>query len=150
MTFILELPNHYSLVLAVASSTFFVNTFHMLRTSQLRKASGVVYPNSYASAERAEKDGKAYAFNCAQRAHANFTENHTSFLGALLISGLRFPMAAAAVGAAWTVFRILYLFGYTSQAGPRGRTTGALGSILADLILKFMAAYTSAKLVFGN
>ncbi|KAG8415218.1 hypothetical protein J3458_009083 [Metarhizium acridum] len=122
----------------------------MLRTSMLRNASGIKYPNSYASAEQAEKDGNAYAFNCAQRAHANFTENHTSFLGALLISGLRFPVAAAAIGAAWTVFRVLYLFGYTSQAGPRGRTTGAMGSILSDFVLKLMAAYTSAKLVLGN
>lgn len=57
----------------------------------------------------------------AQRAHANFTENHSSFLGALLISGLRYPVAAAAIGAVWSVARLLYALGYTSEAGPQGR-----------------------------
>lgn len=53
-----------SLVLAAATSTFFVNTLHVLRTSSLRKASGVKYPNAYASTELADKDKNAYAFNC--------------------------------------------------------------------------------------
>ena len=59
--------------------------------------------------------------NPAQRAHANFTENLTPFLSALLISGLRFPTAAGVIGAGWSVSRMLYLFGYTSSAGPPGR-----------------------------
>ncbi len=33
-------------------------------TSSARKKSGIKYPNSYASAEQAEKDPKAFAFNC--------------------------------------------------------------------------------------
>ncbi|TWU74720.1 hypothetical protein ED733_005295 [Metarhizium rileyi] len=140
----------HSLVLAAATSSFFVNTLHMLRTSSLRKTSGVKYPNAYASPEEAEKDSNAYAFNCAQRAHANFTESHTSFLGALLVGGLRFPLTAAVLGASWSLFRVMYLFGYTSQAGPQGRRNGAIGAFLSDFVLKLVAAYTSAKLVFGN
>lgn len=58
----------------------------------------------------------------AQRAHANFTENHTPLLGALLIAGLRNPFAAAVLGATWSVGRVIYLYGYTSGAGPQGRT----------------------------
>ncbi|OAA44934.1 DNA polymerase lambda, fingers domain protein [Metarhizium rileyi] len=137
-------------LLAAATSSFFVNTLHMLRTSSLRKTSGVKYPNAYASPEEAEKDSNAYAFNCAQRAHANFTESHTSFLGALLVGGLRFPLTAAVLGASWSLFRVMYLFGYTSQAGPQGRRNGAIGAFLSDFVLKLVAAYTSAKLVFGN
>jgi glutathione S-transferase len=51
-------------VLAVATSTFFVNTFHVLLTSKFRKASGLKYPIAYATPEQAEKDRKAYMFNC--------------------------------------------------------------------------------------
>lgn len=162
-----------SLVLAAATSTFFVNTFHMFRTAKLRKASNIPYPNAYATHEQAEKDVNAYRFNCgmpslisipnpqpqyklnlglrtlipillpssptsaftmnqqtnqtnhhspAQRAHANFIENQPTALGALLISGLHFPVAAAVLGATWSVGRTLYLYGYTSSAGPKGRT----------------------------
>lgn len=93
----------------------------MVLTSKARKASGLKYPIAYASNELAEKDNAAYQFNCAQRAHANFTENQTSFLGALLISGLRFPVASAALGAGWALSRVLYAFGYTSGKGPAGR-----------------------------
>ncbi|KAK2728581.1 microsomal glutathione s-transferase [Colletotrichum kahawae] len=99
MPMMLQVPDEYGYVLLVAASTFFINTTHVLLTSKFRKASGLVYPVPYASNEAAEKDRKAYMFNCAQRAHANFTENQPSFLGALLISGLRFPVASAAVGA---------------------------------------------------
>lgn len=145
-----EFPGQYGLVLAAATSSFFVNTLHMIRTSSLRKESGVKYPNAYASSQEAEKNNRAYTFNCAQRAHANFTENHTSFLGALLISGMYFPLAASTLGTVWSVSRILYLYGYTSQAGPPGRRIGASGSALSDLILKFMAAYTSYQIVFAK
>lgn len=56
----------------------------------------------------------------AQRAHNNFTENLTPFLGALLISGLRYPVYAAGLGALWSTGRVLFALGYTS-GGPQGR-----------------------------
>ena len=59
--------------------------------------------------------------SAAQRAHANFTENLLPALGALLISGLRFPTVAAGLGAGWAVSRVVYAAGYTSS-GPKGRT----------------------------
>ncbi|PHH78612.1 hypothetical protein CDD80_6583 [Ophiocordyceps camponoti-rufipedis] len=144
----LELPDH--LVLAAATSTFFVNTMHAFRTMKFRKASGVEYPQSYATNEQAAKNPSAYRFNCAQRAHHNFTENHTSLLGALLIAGIRYPVPAAALGAGWSLSRILYLLGYTSSAGPRGRLAGAIGGNLSDLFLKLAAAYSSAMFILGK
>lgn len=56
----------------------------------------------------------------AQRAHANFTENLTPFLGELLISGLRYPTFAASLGGLWVFARVIYAIGYTSK-GPSGR-----------------------------
>ncbi|PFH58170.1 hypothetical protein XA68_14074 [Ophiocordyceps unilateralis] len=146
----LQLPDQYGLVLAAATSTFFVNTLHAFRTIKFRKASGIEYPQAYATNEQAAKNESAYRFNCAQRAHHNFTENHTSLLGALLIAGIRFPVPAAAVGAGWSLSRVLYLLGYTSSAGPRGRLIGGLGGTLSDLLLKLAAAYSSAMFVLGN
>ncbi|RDA90091.1 hypothetical protein CP533_5568 [Ophiocordyceps camponoti-saundersi (nom. inval.)] len=146
----LQLPDQYGFVLAAATSTFFVNTLHAFRTMKFRKASGVQYPEAYATSEQAAKNQNAYRFNCAQRAHHNFTENHTSFLGALLIAGLRYPIPAAALGAGWSLSRVMYLIGYTSSAGPRGRVYGALGANLSDLLLKLVAAYTSAMFIAGN
>lgn len=57
----------------------------------------------------------------AQRAHANFTENLSPFLVTLLGAGLRFPVPAAALGAAWLAARVVYTVGYTSSKGPKGR-----------------------------
>ncbi|KAL8342462.1 hypothetical protein RB598_004053 [Gaeumannomyces tritici] len=137
----LNLPAEYGYVLMVASSSFLLSFIHGLFTVSARKKSGLAYPVSYADKALADKDPNAYAFNCAQRAHANFTENHTSFLGALLISGLRTPLASASLGAAWVFSRLLYAKMY-SAGGPKARTTGILGHYLTAYPLIVMAGYT--------
>lgn len=111
------------------------------------------YPHAYATEKHLEeKPREAYAFNCAQRAHANFTENHASAVGALLIAGLRYPVVAAALGAGWTVSRVLYMIGYTS-GGPETKGTGRYrGSLfwLCQFGLMGMAAYTSVQMILGQ
>lgn len=82
---------------------------------------GIGYPNTYATAEQADKDPAAYRLNCAQRAHANFTENLTPWLAAVLIAGLRYPVPAAGLGFGWLASRVVYTVGYTSDKGPKGR-----------------------------
>lgn len=82
---------------------------------------GIGYPNTYATAEQAEKSPAAYRLNCAQRAHANFTENLTPWMALLLIAGLRSPVPAAGLGFGWLVSRVVYTLGYTSNKGPKGR-----------------------------
>ncbi|OAR01020.1 hypothetical protein LLEC1_01346 [Akanthomyces lecanii] len=148
MPLALEIPDQYSYVLAVATSTFFLNTVHMMRTSKFRKLAKVPYPAPYAADEEVAKNPSASKFNCAQRAHANFTENLTPFLGALLVAGVQHPISAAALGGVWSFSRLIYLLGYTSDAGPKGRVTGFVGSSLSDLLLKGFAAYTCFKLIF--
>ncbi|KAL7959195.1 hypothetical protein V8C34DRAFT_120275 [Trichoderma compactum] len=150
MAITLTLPDAYGFVLAAATSTFFVNLLHMVRTGKFRKESKITYPNCYATHEQAEKDPAAYKFNCAQRAHANFVENQPSALGALFIAGLHFPVAAATLGASWTFGRTLYLYGYTGNSGPRGRTFGSYFAGAAGLALMLMAAYTSVVFILGN
>ena len=60
----ITLPNDYQYVLLAATSTFFVNSFHGLLTGRKRKAAAIKYPTTYATTEQADKDPKAYAFNC--------------------------------------------------------------------------------------
>ncbi|KAK4137951.1 membrane-associated proteins in eicosanoid and glutathione metabolism [Trichocladium antarcticum] len=148
VTTLVTIPSEYGYVLLAATSTFFVNTYHGLLTSRYRKASGIKYPTAYASAEQADKDPKAYTFNCAQRAHNNFTENLTPFLGALLIAGTKFPVYAAAIGGAWSLGRVLFARGYTS-GGPQGRMVGAIMGSLCDFTLKLMAGYVSLGYALG-
>lgn len=86
-----------------------MNTLHMFNTGKFRKAAKVPYPAAYAPDSRT--DEAAIRFNCAQRSHAQFVENQVSTLAALLLAGLRFPLAAAAMGLGWSVFRYLYMVG---------------------------------------
>lgn len=144
------LPDSYGLVLLVASSSFFVNTYHVFLTSAARKRSGLKYPIPYASTELAEKDPNAYQFNCAQRAHSNFTENHPSAMGAMLIAGLKYPTVAATIGGAWVIARFIYAYGYTSGKGPQGRMLGSGISFLSDFALKAMTMWVSVKMIMDN
>ncbi|RQM06098.1 hypothetical protein DH86_00002394, partial [Scytalidium sp. 3C] len=70
-------------------------------------AAKVPYPHTHADASRT--DIEAIRFNCAQRAHMNFIENQPSFLGALLLAGLKFPVASAALGFLWSAGRYMYM-----------------------------------------
>lgn len=132
----------------MASASFFVNLYHFALTGKARKASGLKYPISYATVEQAAKDPAAHKFNCCQRAHSNFTENLTPFLGALLISGLHTPVASAALGASWVVGRLWYAMGYASS-GPEGRVPGFIISSLSDLALKGMAMWASVQMALA-
>jgi glutathione S-transferase len=138
-----------SLVLASAVSTFFVGAWLGGRVSGFRKAAKIPYPYEYASYEQIQTASPSasaamHVFNRAQRGHQNFNENQTSFLGALLITGLEYPRTAAVLGAAFSVGRVLYGWGYTS--GPengKGRYYGAFG-----MIAQYVALLMSAKVAW--
>ncbi|KAH7032864.1 uncharacterized protein B0I36DRAFT_320186 [Microdochium trichocladiopsis] len=141
----LQLPAEYGYVLVAATSSIAVNIIHIILTSGARKRSKIPYPNAYATPEQAAKDPAAYQFNCAQRAHANYTENVTPFLASLLISGLTYPTYAAGLGITWTTGRILYALGYTSSAGPKGRVIGSTVGSLAAIALFGLSIASAIK-----
>lgn len=60
----ITLPAEYGYVLMAATSSYFLNFYHGLVTINARKASGIGYPAPYAANEVADKDPKAFAFNC--------------------------------------------------------------------------------------
>jgi glutathione S-transferase len=136
------IPKEYGYILATATGSFILSTWHAMRVGPFRKAAKIPYPNNYASTEQIEACNDAdrkqamYLFNCAQRAHYNFLENYVGFLPALLIAGLAFPRGAAVTGAVWTVFRYFYAVGYTKkdQTNGRGRMMGS-GFWLAQFTL---------------
>ena len=93
-----------------------INSWHAFQTKGYRNKAQVPYPETYAPASEAAKDPAKYQFNCAQRAHANYTENLPAFALATIVAGLRFPVIAAAVGTAWLVGRVGYARGYTKTS----------------------------------
>ena len=92
------------------------------RIGQYRRAAKVAHPNVYVSAETiasaasAEEKRALYLFNCAQRAHHNILENYPTALTGMLITGIKYPILASALGIVWISGRILYAFGYTSTS----------------------------------
>jgi glutathione S-transferase len=142
----LTAPPHSYVILA-AASTFVLNTIHGLNTGKFRKAAKVDYPAAYAPSSRT--DEAAHNFNCAQRAHANFTENHASMLGALLLAGLQFPITSALMGAGWTIARYVYMVGYSAGgAGGKGRYKG-ISFWLFQIGLIGLASYSGVAMILG-
>lgn len=84
-----------------------------------------------------------YLFNCAQRAHANFLENYTTFTLAMLIAGVRYPLISSVMGVAWGVQRVVYAVGYTraDKENGRGRLMGS-GYALPQVVLMVLAGWT--------
>lgn len=113
-----------------------------------RRAAKVPYPYEYASYEQVTTASPAsskamHQFNCAQRGHQNFNENHTTAVAAILVTGLKYPLVAAGLGALWSSNRVLYAIGYTNgKEGGKGRYMGILG-LIAHYVLVGYAAKTA-------
>ncbi|KAJ9113504.1 hypothetical protein QFC20_001855 [Naganishia adeliensis] len=144
----LVLPTNYAYVALTAAGTLWLNLYQVLTVSKARKAAGLKYPIYMAENSVAEKDPKAYKFNCCQRAHANTLENVPTFLFALLYSGLYYPRAAAALGALWLVGRFLYTVGYaTGQPERRNKSGGIVHNIGLMLLSTYVAGSKVANLL---
>ncbi|CAJ2503466.1 Uu.00g108600.m01.CDS01 [Anthostomella pinea] len=118
-------PPVYGYTILAVTGTFFLGFWHGLRVGQFRKAAGLGYPTPYAdtaqmNAADPEKKKAMYLFNCAQRAHGNFLENLPCVVPAMLIGGLRFPVATALAGLGWGISRIVYAVGYTDKNKTNG------------------------------
>lgn len=114
------------------------------------------YPYAYASKEQvdaAESDAvrdRLTRFNSAQRAHSNFLENHTNNLMLILVAGLRYPIAASALGVFWSVNRVLFARGYmdTSKKEGKGRYKG-IGHFFGWLGLLGLTVKTGVDLIMS-
>jgi glutathione S-transferase len=147
------IPNNESClcryVLLVATASTFIPSYHTHLTDAFRVKSGVPYPNAYATASDAAISKAKFRFNCAQRAHANFTENYTSFVCLLLISGLNYPKLSSFLGGLWCIARLLYLLGYTRKENAengKGRHWGSWWAV-PHILLMCLAISSSLKTV---
>ncbi|GAA5871634.1 hypothetical protein JCM8547_007103 [Rhodosporidiobolus lusitaniae] len=139
------LTSDFAYPLAVGTlGVYGVLIFAGSKVSSARNAAKVDYPAAYADNALAERDAKAKAFNCAQRAHANTLENLPIFLLTLFHSALYHPKLAAAGGSLWIVGRLFYIQGYsTGSPKARGRGHFAYLSFLPMLFFSGYKAVTS-------
>lgn len=86
-----------------------------------------------------------YAFNCAQRVHLNFVESIATYLLLLLVGGLSYPLATAALGSTLVVGQLIYSIGY--MMSPAMRVPGALLIDAALVGLLGLAGYSSFSLM---
>ncbi|KAJ5888735.1 hypothetical protein N7495_008776 [Penicillium taxi] len=116
------IPSNYGAVIAVALGFIPVLGFiHGNITGSLRKVANVPYPHTYATVQQCKENPSAEKFNCAQRAHANFTENAAQTMLFTLVAGVKYPQLATGLGLAWVVLRSLFLYGYVYSGKPNGK-----------------------------
>ncbi|KAF9996969.1 hypothetical protein BGZ65_007449, partial [Modicella reniformis] len=113
-----------------------------------RKVAGVPLPQMYADDAEAKSDQKKMIFNCKQRVHQNTLEGYTSFLVTLLVSGIRYPVAAPVLGMIWCFGRMGYSYGYTS-GNPERRQLGAWGHI-GDFGLLYLTGKIAYDMIMSS
>ncbi|KAJ8640323.1 hypothetical protein MRB53_017017 [Persea americana] len=118
-----ELPREYGYVVLVFFSYALLNFWMALQVGKARKKYKVFYPTLYAI-ESENKDAKL--FNCVQRGHQNSLELMPLFFATLLVGGIRHPLIAAVLGAAYTVARFFYFRGYSTGIPDNRLKIGAL------------------------
>ena len=114
------LPSGYGGVILTAAGSFFVNQYLARQVMKAREEHGVEYPIVYSPDNM--------RFNCIQRAHLNFVENHSFFLMFLFIGGLHSPRLATVGGVIYLAGRIAYAKGY-STGQPEKRMRGVFGYV---------------------
>ena len=107
-------------------------------------------PNAYVTHAEAQEDPDKFAFNCAQRAHANYLEHQPLVVIPMLIAGLRYPSLSAAAGVAWCIARVMYTLGYVKNKKKQGggRTVGTW-YVVPELLLQGAAAWTGWQMLSG-
>ncbi len=142
-----------SYVLLTIAETLFLAQWHAIRVIPYRFKAGVEIPHPYATPEQIasappEKKHALYLFNCAQRSQANFLESHSSIVAAMLIAGLRYPIATSVAGVIWSISRLVYAVGYTWKTGKKGqfRALGE-GAWLAQFYLFGLAGWVGWKML---
>ncbi|KAI9789660.1 MAG: hypothetical protein M1833_002277 [Piccolia ochrophora] len=123
MSYTFQVPKDYGYVVLITAFSMVLAVWHALQIGQFRKRAKVPFPHHYAPQRAYDKDARAAnAFDCAQRAHGNYLENHPTVMMSMLVAGLEYPRSTAVLGGLWCVARIMYLVGYvTSGPGENGK-----------------------------
>ncbi|EAU92743.1 hypothetical protein CC1G_01788 [Coprinopsis cinerea okayama7 len=143
-------PQGFGYVGASLVSTVWLLLGQSFAVSSARKKAGIDYPQAYAEKAQEKASKEALIFNCAQRAHQNTLENLPAVYISTIVTGLRYPIPAAAACALWVVSRISYTRGYiTGDPKKRVGLLYGLGSIslLGSLLT---ATYVAGTWVLEN
>ncbi|KAG6506797.1 microsomal glutathione S-transferase 3-like [Zingiber officinale] len=136
-----EIPNEYGFVVLVLVSYVVLNAWMAIQVGKARRRYNVPYPSLI---ESENKDAKL--FNCVQRGHQNSLEMIAVFFATLLVAGLQFPVAAAGIGALYTVARWFYFKGYSTGVPENRHKIGWL-SFLAIWGLIIITAAMGISLI---
>lgn len=139
------LSPEYAYAIGVTGLMGLANFYGASTVMKARKTHNVKYPKLYADGD----SKSAIAFNCAQRAHQNTLESLPLTAVSMLACATVYPVASAALGAVWSLGRIVYIRGYAAN-GPEGRMLGGLISHLGDLPLLLMSLYVGGQAIMAS
>lgn len=122
---------------------------HSINTGIWRGRSKTKFPLLFAD-ESVKVDPKIdqakTRFNCAQKAHLQFTENVNLTLVSGWIAGLAYPRLSAGLIGVWAVSRTLYMLAYSTGV-PARREAPNLFNILSQLVLIGLSIVVSIQAV---
>ncbi|THU76975.1 membrane-associated proteins in eicosanoid and glutathione metabolism, partial [Dendrothele bispora CBS 962.96] len=127
-----------------------VSTLHLLFyqsficVGSARRKAGVKYPRIYADFDEAEKSIEKMQFNCYQRAHQNTLESIPMVYLSTIVTGLKYPVFAAAACGLWTLTRFVYTNSYGSGK-PERRSPAARTGYMVLFSLILTSTYVTAK-----
>ncbi|KIM70371.1 hypothetical protein SCLCIDRAFT_19262 [Scleroderma citrinum Foug A] len=141
----ITLPEGFEYVSVPLVSLGWVLLWQTILVIGARKHAAIKYPQMYAEQEECKSNPAALRFNCTQRAHQNTLEAVPIFILGTIITGLKYPCVATALGSGFVVGRVIYTLGYRTGK-PGRRVPGLWIGNIASLGLLGAAAYTSLKL----
>ncbi|TDL29234.1 membrane-associated proteins in eicosanoid and glutathione metabolism [Rickenella mellea] len=142
MSVTITLPERYPLVLAAGVATYWVSMWQALQVGRYRGKAGIAYPQAYADKAQADASVDAMKFNCIHRAQQNTVENIPHFLFGLLVTGLRYPTVAAALGFAYSFGRIMYTLGYASGNPDKRFSKGGYLALVPNTLMWLASTWT--------
>ncbi|KAJ3477979.1 hypothetical protein NLI96_g10090 [Meripilus lineatus] len=114
----LVLPEGIQYVPIVFAASTWVVFWQVGQVAKARAKAKILYPQLYAEKSEAAAAKDALVFNCVQRAHHNTMETLPLVLLSASIIATKYPIVAASLYGAWTLFRIPYTIGYRTAKLP--------------------------------
>jgi len=142
----MSLPVDYGYIPTSLMSIGWVLLWQTILVGRYRKRSGISYPQMYAEKAEVQDSEEALRFNCMQRAHQNTLESTPLVFISTVVAGLKYPVLAAAMCAAYSFARIIYTIGYKSGQ-PKRRMLGSSASNSIVVGLMSIATYAAYQLL---
>jgi len=139
----IHVPVGFSWVTASLLSVATLLQWQGLSVCGARKKAHISYPLAYADKAEQEASKEAMIFNCMQRAHQNTLENAPVVVLTTVISGLRYPIPAAAGCGLWVLSRFVYTVRY-GAGDPKKRMLPVRIGFLVQIALSAL----SGKVVY--